>query len=128
MRAVVPPRGYPWPHGFSGAVVLAAGDMATTRPDGTTEFVRNVDTRKYTSWVTGELRFDNAPLSTVVEALQRWYDVKITLAEPAFASYPLTVSVRDGSVDDAMEVVTKSLGLRFERRGDAIWIVGQNDD
>jgi transmembrane sensor len=127
MKAVVPPRGYPRPRGFSGAIVLAAGDMAITSPDGAIHLAHNVDPRDYTSWVNGEFRFVNTPLDQVVKALQRWYDVKIVMADAAFATYPLTVSIRGGSVDDAMEVVTKSLGLRFEWRNGAIWIVGQNN-
>jgi ferric-dicitrate binding protein FerR (iron transport regulator) len=99
--------------------------MASTA-NGATTVAHNVDTQAYTAWLTGELRFVNTPLKTVVRALERWYDVKVYLEDPNFANYTLRVTLRDGSVDDAMDVVTKTLGLRYERRDGAVWIVGQN--
>ena len=111
--------------GFASAIVLVAGDVAHLT-NGRYEVEHDADVQGYNAWLTGELRFVRTPLSTVVRALERWYDVKVNLADPKYAKYILTVSVRDGSVDDAMDVVTKSLELRYEKRDGAVWIVGQN--
>lgn len=109
--------------GFASAIVLTAGDMANTA-NGATTVAHNVDTQAYDAWLTGELHFVNTPLKTVVRALERWYDVKVYLEDPNFANYPLQrITLRDGSVDDAMDVVTTALGLRYERRDGAVWIL-----
>ena len=109
-----------------GAVVLAAGDFARMTSGGVANVARSVDVSQYTGWMNGELRYDNAPLARVVEDLERWYDVKIELADSAFATYQLTATLRQGSVNDVMDVVVKSLDLRAKRRGNTVWIVAKH--
>jgi ferric-dicitrate binding protein FerR (iron transport regulator) len=108
------------------AVVLAAGDFGEMTNAGVTNVARGIDVGQYTSWRRGELRFANTPLHDVIEELERWYDVKVILEDAAFADYRLTATLRQGSVDDVMDVVVKSLDLRVRRRGNTVWIVGTN--
>jgi ferric-dicitrate binding protein FerR (iron transport regulator) len=107
-------------------VVLAAGDWGQVGPSGATSIAHHVDLRSYIGWLNGELVFTAQPLQTVVDAIERWYDVKIEFADPAFASLPLTVSIRDGSLNDALDVITRSLQLSAERDGRVIRLVKHN--
>jgi ferric-dicitrate binding protein FerR (iron transport regulator) len=68
----------------------------------------------------------NAPLSRVIADLQRWYDVKIELGNSKYATYQLTATLQEGSVDEVLDVVVKSLDLRAVRRGQTVRIVGKN--
>ncbi len=111
----------------TAALVLNAGDVGRLRADGATTVAHGVDPQEYTSWLDGELRFVDTPLRTVADAVERWYDVKIAVADPKYAAYPLNVTLRAGSVDDVMELISKSLGLGYEWRGNTVWIVGRNN-
>lgn len=108
------------------AVVLAAGDVARMSGVGVTDVARGADVSRYTSWMHGELRFTNAPLRDVIAAVERWYDVKVELEDPSFATYELTATLRHGSVNDVMDVVVKSLDLRAKRSGNIVRIVGKS--
>jgi transmembrane sensor len=107
------------------AVVLAAGDYAVMTSGRVQDVARGIDVSQYSAWRRRELRFTNAPLRDVVAEIERWYDVKIELGDPAFAEYELTATLRSGSVDDVMDVVVKSLDLRANRKGHTVWIVGK---
>lgn len=112
--------------GTPKAVVLAAGDFATMTHRGVANLKHGVDAARYIGWTTGELRYVNAPLSRVIADLQRWYDVKIELGNSKYATYQLTATLQEGSVDEVLDVVVKSLDLRAVRRGQTVRIVGKN--
>lgn len=107
-------------------VVLAAGDLGRMTSAGVTDIARGINVAPYTGWMRGELRFSNAPLQSVVDEVERWYDVKVVLGDSTYAAYRLTASLRSGSVDDVLDVVVKSLDLRSKRSGDTIWILRKN--
>jgi len=59
-------------------------------------------------------RFDNAPLSDVIVALQQLSGRKILLSDPAIAQKRLTVHLGGESFEDALKTVCASLNLEYE--------------
>lgn len=60
------------------------------------------------------LRFDNAPLSSVVTALQQLSGKSILLNDPSMAQKRLTVHLAGESFEDALKTVCASLHLEYE--------------
>lgn len=62
---------------------------------------------------TSQLRFDDAPLSEVIAALQKQYGKSILLQDTAIAQKRLTVHLDGESFEDAVKIVCASLNLEF---------------
>jgi transmembrane sensor len=57
------------------------------------------------------LKFDNAPLATVVEDLEEHFGTRIQLDDPSLAQQRLTVHLDGESLDDAIRTICASLNL-----------------
>ncbi|TDG36710.1 FecR family protein [Pedobacter changchengzhani] len=59
--------------------ILKPGDQSIAGANGNAaiKLVHNVDTDDETAWKNGQFSFNNASLKTILNQLERWYDVKI---------------------------------------------------
>lgn len=69
------------------------------------------------SWRNGQLVLRHVPLSHAVRELERWYGVDIALADSSLADVIVTASFGSDSVDDALQLLSRTLGVRYTRRG-----------
>lgn len=72
------------------------------------------------AWLTKKIRFDERPLSSVVETLERVYDVNIQLADEELANEQLTARFSENSLDFVLEVVCTTFNLEAQREGETI--------
>lgn len=72
------------------------------------------------AWREGRLEFDDAPLAEVQAAFAKWYGVPLVLATPDLVARRFSGALRLDALDDALDVLTLSLGVRMERRADTI--------
>ncbi|WP_430973763.1 FecR family protein [Sunxiuqinia rutila] len=71
--------------------------------------ITKVNTSKYVSWKDGKLVFKDDGLGVVADRLSRWFNVKVTIADPDLNSLSYTATFIDESLDqvlEMMEVVT----------------------
>lgn len=99
------------------AVVLTAGQMGRIESDGSVSVRTKVDVAAQLGWRDGTLVFESATLGEVAATLERWYRIDVAIADSAIAAYPLTATFRDASVDDVLEVVSRTLGVRHSFDG-----------
>src|SRR5947199_9755572 len=90
---------------------------------GSVTITGRVSLKHYLAWTRGTLRFDDAPLSSVLGQLERWYDLDIQLADPSLAAERLTISFTTESADEAVTALAKVLGVRFTRADRAVRLV-----
>lgn len=64
-----------------------------------------VDTSKATSWIEGQLIFEDRPIGQVVAELNRYSDRKIVIADPALAATPITGAFATGDVEGFVSAV-----------------------
>ncbi len=102
-------------HGDS--VVLGASDVGRVTAKGKIETLRGVDVSGLLSWTDGKLEFRNTPLRDALPVLSRWYDVNLRAGDSTLAGYPITLSLTSERFSDAIEVITRALSARVERRG-----------
>jgi transmembrane sensor len=67
--------------------------------------LRPVDTAKSTSWLEGQLIFENRPLGEVAAELNRYSDRKIVIADAAVARTPITGAFATGDVSAFVSAV-----------------------
>ena len=95
-------------------VIGAQGD-ATLEPD--------VPVEAYTAWMRRRLAFDDAPLSSVIEQMERWYAVDIETADSSLLGERLTISFTTESLDEALRAVALVLDVRVIRTGGTVRLV-----
>ncbi|MBS1604543.1 MAG: FecR domain-containing protein [Bacteroidetes bacterium] len=104
-------------------VTVSSGKIAFTKKETgeTRELTAGGSICLYTSaarhgeiTATDPLRFDNAPLSKVVAALEKQFGKKIQLGDPALAQKRLTVHLDGESLEDAIKTVCASLQLDYD--------------
>jgi len=99
----------------SPAVVLGLRDLGRLEATGRATVRRGVDVGRYLAWTKGVLAFDGTPLSEVMPALERWYNVEIRLSDSALAARRLTATFQNEPIDLVMKRIALTLGMRVER-------------
>ncbi len=70
------------------------------------------------AWLTGQLIFDNAPMSRVREDLHRWFGLELVLADSSLVGRHVSARFSRESRDQVLEVLRLALGASIERKGD----------
>ena len=94
-------------------VELESGEVGRTATADRTVQVRSSGLDAHTGWTEGRLVFENAPLPEVARRLERWYDLEVHVRDPALRSLRLTASLKSQSVENVLDVITASLGIRY---------------
>jgi ferric-dicitrate binding protein FerR (iron transport regulator) len=80
--------------------------------------VRLQNVERLLAWSTGEIVFDNTPLSEVAEELERWFDIECRIADSALRDRPLTGNYRSElPVDELLRVIGLAAEVQAERIG-----------
>ncbi|MFT3950146.1 MAG: DUF4974 domain-containing protein [Agriterribacter sp.] len=74
------------------------------------------------SWTQDKLVFVDEPFEELVKQLERWYGVKIEIADPLLKKIQLTASFRNEGIDDVLAALSFSKPFNFERKNDVIMI------
>ncbi|MHB2033380.1 MAG: FecR family protein [Gemmatimonadaceae bacterium] len=101
----------------STEIPLERGQRAEVSDSGHVNVTSGVDVDAELEWLHGRLSFEHARLSDAIRDLDRWYGVKITLADPSMGGVIITASLGRDSLDDALRVLSGTLGVRYERHG-----------
>lgn len=77
---------------------------------------------------TENLRFEDAPLKEIIDAIEQVYGVEIEYDEKKFATCVLTTSVTSGGLYNRMDIITTAIGATYELKDDRIVINGSGCD
>lgn len=102
---------------------LLPGDVAHLDASGTPSVEGAVELDRYLAWTHGRLEFERQPLADVIPELERWYDVHITLADPAIGAIPVTIAFESETAGEAMTALARVLDVRLERSGRGIRLI-----
>jgi transmembrane sensor len=108
------------------AAVLTRGQRGRLAKGSAVASVQQVDIDAYLGWMKGRLVFDETPLAEVAAQLGRWYGVEFRLVGTSQATRQLTASFANKSLPEVLEILSQTLDLRFERRGDTIVVHPQS--
>ncbi|WP_258176759.1 FecR domain-containing protein [Marinilabilia salmonicolor] len=77
------------------------------------------------SWLTGQIKFEETPLSEVVETLGRVYSADFQFSDEELGEQKLTARFSDNSLDFVLEVVCTTFNLESKREGETIFLSAQ---
>jgi transmembrane sensor len=98
-------------------VVLGASDAAQLGPRNRVVVTRGVDLTDYLAWRTGQLRFRNATVSSMLTDLERAYDLDLSVSDSAMAHLHVTVTLHQTTVSGMLEVLSTLLNADVQRTG-----------
>jgi ferric-dicitrate binding protein FerR (iron transport regulator) len=80
---------------------------------------RNVVRLEDTGWIAGHLSFRDAPLARVAAEVERWYGVKLSVADSSLLQRRVTTSFEGQSADKVLQILELALGAKITRAGDS---------
>ncbi len=105
----------------NGNVELHAGDVAALGPGSGAVVHRGGASDVDVAWTRGKLMLRDAPVSTVVYELHRWYGIELRVDDPVLAGRHYTATF-DGTapVDEVLSVIRTLWDASMERHGDTV--------
>lgn len=99
-------------------VQLEPGDQAHFAIGKPGVSLRRIDAALVTSWSTGRLRFRATPLREVLEEVNRYSTVKISVADPALSSTRISGTFASGDSESVLAALQTLLGVHVIRQSD----------
>ena len=130
-------------HGSRTKVVLSEGQIELSRTQGRPERLllhpgelaecdaaapnapltsREVKPRLYTAWTSGQLDFNDLPVSDIVATLQDTYGLQITVRDPRLLRQHLTGTLPTQDLNAMLAAFGKILDAQVRRQGNRVWI------
>lgn len=92
---------------------LSPGQQINYQNTGGTFTVNNIDVAQISSWINGELVFDNTPLPEVCKALEQWYGAEIQLDRQLWKHKKISVKFSHEPLFAVMEVLSLTSGFKY---------------
>lgn len=73
-----------------------------------------VDATKYNSWTEGKLVFRGDPMEEVARRIERWYNVKVILADEQLKDYSFRATFEDDSLDDVFRFLSMTTPITYK--------------
>jgi ferric-dicitrate binding protein FerR (iron transport regulator) len=71
------------------------------------------DPAKYNAWTEGKLVFRGDPMAEVARRIERWYNVKIVLADPKLEKYSFRATFQDDSLLEILRFLSMTSPIRY---------------
>ena len=84
--------------------------------------LQRVNTDLYTSWKENLLKFDDATFEEVIKKMERWYDVRITVAKGINTKERFTMTIKTESLREMLQLVSKTTKMNYEIKESSVLI------
>jgi transmembrane sensor len=99
---------------------LQAGDLGHMVASGRTVIEHGIDVDPYLAFASGRLVFQRTPMRDVATELERWYDVRVVVADSSLAGVLVSASFRNEGLRDVLVMLTTTLGAQAEWTGQTV--------
>ena len=100
------------------SVIIAKNQMSTLTENGQPQNPQVVDVGQYLSWMNHAMNFHNVPLNEVLQQLERWYNLTISIENNSILFVPVTINIpRQDSVEGYLNLIGTIFGLKYEISG-----------
>ena len=82
--------------------------------------LKKVDVSEYTAWKYNKLAFNNTPMTQVVQEIEIFYNVRISILNESIKNKRLTGVFEADSLDDVLSAISLSLNVDINRKGNTI--------
>jgi ferric-dicitrate binding protein FerR (iron transport regulator) len=88
----------------SERLIFKNGDITKTLSEPT----------KYNAWTQGKLVFKGDLMTEVARRIERWYNVKVILADPELEKYSFRATFEDEKLEDVLRLLSMTSPIRYE--------------
>lgn len=106
------------PSAQTAGPVLTANQKAVYDQDAAQVQTSTVTSLNELSWQTGGLEFVNTPLVNVVNDLEQYYGVQITMRNSAMANCPHSAPLTNQPIEKVLETIALTHQLKVKKTGD----------
>lgn len=71
------------------------------------------DPEKYNAWTEGKLVFRGDPMAEVARRIERWYNVKVVLADKELEKYSFRATFEDDKLEDVLRFLSLTSPIRY---------------
>ena len=72
-----------------------------------------VEPEKYNSWTEGRLVFRGDPMSEVARRIERWYNVKVVIADKELEKFSFRATFQDDKLEDVLRFLTMTSPISY---------------
>jgi ferric-dicitrate binding protein FerR (iron transport regulator) len=72
------------------------------------------DPAKYNAWTEGKLVFRGDPMAEVARRIERWYNVRIKIADKELEKYSFRATFQDDNLEDVLRFISMTSPIRYE--------------
>ena len=72
-----------------------------------------VELEKYISWTEGKLTFRSDPMDEVARRIERWYNVKVIIADKELLKYSFRATFEDDRLEDVLRYLTMTSPISY---------------
>lgn len=83
---------------------------------------KEIETEEYTAWKDNRLVFRNEPFESLTVKLERWYGVKINIADNRIKAYHFNGTIENETINDVMELICFTLPVHYTIQHNTITI------
>ncbi len=103
------------------SVIIAKNQLSTLPENGKPQKPQVVDVSQYLSWMNHEMVFQNVTLNEVLQQLERWYDLKINIADKSLLFVPVTINITgQHPVDTYLSLIGSIFGIKYKIAGNNV--------
>jgi ferric-dicitrate binding protein FerR (iron transport regulator) len=73
-----------------------------------------VDPAKYNSWTTGKLIFRGDQMGEVARRIERWYNVKVVIADKELEKYSFRATFEDDNLEEVLRLLSMTSPIRYQ--------------
>jgi len=106
-------------------VIISSSQMSELRANENPDSPIEVDLNNHISWMNREIYMKNIPLRDVLNQLERWYDVKISVSEETYESNLVTIFIQNKPIEDILNVIALMNNFEYEISGNEITFFSQ---
>jgi transmembrane sensor len=97
-------------------VVIASNESAQLKANGELEKLTDANSSEFIGWVDNQFIFNAKPLRDVTREIELQYDIDLNIVEDDVADWKFTGAFnRSNDVKQTLEVISNSMGLKFEQ-------------
>ncbi len=94
---------------------LTPGELAKYDTNTQKIYLKKVNTQFYSSWREGKITFFNEPLESIVQKLERWYNVKFIFKNEEIKSYRFSGAIlKYKPLDQVMQIIRLSSPINYQ--------------
>lgn len=82
--------------------------------------IREVNIADFIAWRSGQFRYESTELHLITKAVERWFDVEISIENKDMWNYRLTINQSDSSLKEILDAISYVTGMKYYQNGKRI--------